>query len=86
MQVGFLNQFNTAIVAGVYMGAFGFCDDLLLLAPTIDGMQIMLVVCQRFAAKNNLQFSTDPNPTKSKNKFISKASPFGTGCQEASPG
>ena len=25
-------------VAGVYMGAMGFCDDLLLLAPTRDGM------------------------------------------------
>jgi hypothetical protein len=57
-------------VAGVYMGAFGFCDDLLLLAPTRDGMQIMLEVCQRFAAKNNLQFSTDPNPSKSKTKCI----------------
>ena len=28
-------------VAGVYMGAVGFCDDLLLLAPTRDGMHIM---------------------------------------------
>ena len=57
-------------VAGVYMGAFGFCDDLLLLAPTRDGMQIMLDTCQRFASQNNLQFSTDPNPTKSKTKCI----------------
>ena len=57
-------------VAGVFMGAFGFCDDLLLLAPTRDGMQIMLETCQRFAEKNNLQFSTDPNPTKSKTKCI----------------
>ena len=29
-------------VADVYMGSVGFCDDLLLLAPTRDGMQIML--------------------------------------------
>ena len=57
-------------VAGVYMGAFGLCDDLLLLAPTRDGMQIMLDTCQRFARKCNLQFSTDPNPTKSKTKCI----------------
>ena len=57
-------------VAGVFMGALGFCDDLLLLAPTRDGMQIMLDTCQRFAAKYNLQFSTDPNPEKSKTKCI----------------
>ena len=56
-------------VAGVFMGAFGFCDDLLLLAPTRDGMQIMLD-SQRFALKYNLQFSTDPNPAKSKTKCI----------------
>ena len=36
-------------VADVFMGAVGFCDDLLLLAPTRDGMQVMLDTCQRFA-------------------------------------
>ena len=55
-------------VAGVYMGAVGFCDDLLLLAPTRDGMQVMLDTCQRFALKYNLKFSTDPNPVKSKTR------------------
>ena len=57
-------------VAGVYMGAVGFCDDLLLMAPTRDGMQVMLDTCQRFALKYNLMFSTDPNPEKSKTKCI----------------
>ena len=57
-------------VAGVFMGALGFCDDLLLLAPTRDAMQLMLDTHQRFAAKYNLQFSTDPNPDKSKTKCI----------------
>ena len=57
-------------VADVYMGAVGFCDDLLLLAPTRDGMQVMLDTCQRFASKFNLMFSTDPNPEKSKTKCI----------------
>ena len=31
-------------VAGIYMGAVGFCDDLLLLAPTRDGMQIFTLL------------------------------------------
>ena len=56
-------------MAGVFMGAMGFCDDLLL-APTRDAMQIMLDTCQHFAAKYNLMFSTDPNPDKSKTKSI----------------
>ena len=53
-------------VAGVYMEAVGFCDDILLLAPTRDGMQLMLNTCESFVLRNNLQFSTDPNPAKSK--------------------
>ena len=44
---------------GFYMGAVGFCDDILLLARTRDG------TCQLFAAKYNLKFSTNPNPEKS---------------------
>ena len=57
-------------VAGVFYGAVGFCDDILLLSPTRDGMEIMLATCERFASRNNLQFSTDPDPAKSKSKCI----------------
>ena len=57
-------------VAGLYMGAIGFCDDLLLVSPTRDAMQLMLDTCERFAVKNNLLFSTHPNPAKSKTKAI----------------
>ena len=52
------------------MGAVGFCDKLLLLASTRDGMQIMLDTCQRFASKYNLMISTKTNPAKSKTKCI----------------
>ena len=57
-------------VAGMFCGAVGFCDDILLLAPTRDAMQLMLMTCESFALRNNLQFSTDPNPVKSKSKCI----------------
>ena len=57
-------------LAGVFYGAVGFCDDILLMAPTRDAMELMLATCERFAARNNLQFSTDPNPAKSKTKCI----------------
>ena len=57
-------------VAGLFYGVVGFCDDILLLAPTRDSMEIMLATCERFAKRNNLQFSTDPNPAKSKSKCI----------------
>ena len=57
-------------VSGIFLGAVGFCDDILLLAPSRDAMQLMLQTCERFAENNNLQFSTDPDPAKSKSKCI----------------
>ena len=33
-------------------------------------MQLMLDVCQDFGKKNNLLFSTDPDPIKSKTKCV----------------
>ena len=41
-------------VANIFCGAVGFCDDILLLAPTRDGMQLMLNTCEDFASRNNL--------------------------------
>ena len=38
-------------VAGVYMGAVVFCDNLLPLAPTRDGMQVMLDTYHMFASR-----------------------------------
>ena len=33
-------------------------------------MQMMLQICQDFGIKNNLQYSTDPDPVKSKTKCL----------------
>ena len=57
-------------VGDVFMGAVGFADDILLIAPCRSAMESMLAVCERFAMTNNLQFSTDPDPIKSKSKCI----------------
>ena len=57
-------------VAGVFMGALGYCDDLALVSPSRDSMQEMLNVCEKFAKLTGLTFSTDPNPSKSKTKCI----------------
>ena len=52
------------------MGALGYADDLVLLAPSRIAMQLMLDACEEFGAKNNLLFSTDPDPVKSKTKCV----------------
>ena len=53
-----------------YVGVIGYADDLFLMAPSIDGLQKMLSVCERYALSHNLTFSTDCNPRKSKTKCI----------------
>ena len=53
-------------VGDVFAGAGCFADDLAILAPTRDALQIMLSICESYAASHNLTFSTDPDPRKSK--------------------
>lgn len=57
-------------IGRTYVGCLGYADDIFLLSPTIDGLQYMLKVCERFAILNNLTFSTDTDPKKSKTKCI----------------
>ena len=57
-------------IGDVFLGATGFADDLALIAPCRSAMLQMLQVCESFARKNSLTFSTDPNPTKSKTKCM----------------
>ena len=52
------------------MGAFLYCDDLLLVAPKMHSMSLMLAECESFAEESNITFSTDPDPQKSKSKMI----------------
>ena len=57
-------------VGEVFMGAMGYADDLVLLAPTRTAMEMMLKACEDFGKRNNLLFSTDPDASKSKTKCV----------------
>ena len=59
-----------AHVAGCFMGAVCYADDVLLIAPTRNSMQRMLLELEEFASENNISFSTDPIPSKSKSKCL----------------
>ena len=52
-----------------YVGIIGYADDLFLMSPTLDGLQKMLQICEDYA-KDNLCFSTNSNPKKSKTKCM----------------
>jgi hypothetical protein len=57
-------------IGGWWMGACGYADDLILLAPVRSVLQAMVKVCQQYGEKHNLIFSTDPSPAKSKTKCL----------------
>ena len=66
-------------LAGLWMGAVGYADDMILLAPSRAAAQQMLATCERFAAAHNITFSTNENPEKSKSKAIYVIGPRGGG-------
>ena len=57
-------------VAGVWMGAVLYVDDLALLAPTRSMLDRMLTVVEEYGHDHNLRFSTDDNPNLSKTKCM----------------
>ena len=59
-----------AHVAGLFMGALCYADDVLLIAPTRSAMQRMLFEMETFAQESNITFSTHNLPSKSKSKCI----------------
>jgi hypothetical protein len=66
-------------VGGVYVGVVGYADDILLLAPSREAAQKMINICEKFTLENNIQFSTDDDPSKSKSKVIYVVGPRGGG-------
>ena len=49
-------------VGSHFCGAFGYADDIMLLSPSVSGLQNMLDCCSEFASTYNVKF----NPSKSK--------------------
>ena len=57
-------------IQGKFTGAVGYADDNLVMSPTLEGLQTMMSTCEKFASEHNLQFSTNPDPKKSKTKCV----------------
>ena len=57
-------------VNGGYVGIIVYADDIVLLSPSIDGLQNMIMSCNKYAKFHNLTFSTHDIPAKSKTKCV----------------
>ena len=57
-----------------FYGCLGYADDLLLLSSSRSGLQAMVKICEVFAEKKHLRFSTNEDSHKSKTKCIIFAS------------
>ena len=53
-----------------YVGIAVYADDIVLLSPSLDGLQNMINECSDYAYKHHLTFSTNINPEKSKTKCM----------------
>ena len=57
-------------IGGIYFGSFGYADDIILLTPSRESLQLMLDLCEKYAEEYSMLFSTDPDPIKSKTKCL----------------
>ena len=57
-------------IDGNFVGIIVYADDIVLLSPTLGGLQEMIDICSDYAGKHNLSFSTNENPNKSKIECI----------------
>ena len=54
-------------IGNVFMGAFGYADDIILLAPTRSAMDSLILICEQFSEEYSILF----NASKSKHLFFS---------------
>ncbi len=57
-------------VKGQFYGMLGYADDVMLISPTIDGLQDMIKNCTSYMKEHNLTFSTNSDPNKCKTKCM----------------
>ena len=57
-------------LVSVFCGMVGYADDVLLLAPSRNAVEQMLRMCEVYAEQHKLEFSTHPDPSKSKSKYM----------------
>ena len=58
-------------VAGHWLGGLALADDVMLLSPSVQGLQELVSICEQHAKDTDLVFSTDKeNPEKSKTMCI----------------
>ena len=53
-----------------FVGIAMYADDIVLLSPSLDGLQNMVDTCSSYAKTFNLKFSTNENIQKSKTKCM----------------
>ena len=49
-------------VGSSYAGAFGYTDDIALLAPSLQCLKQMISICEKYASSHSITF--DPNKSK----------------------
>ena len=57
-------------INGLFYGAWGYADDIALVAPTRDSLQQMISICQEYFTEHGIQISTNIDVKKTKTKII----------------
>ena len=57
-------------ISNKYVGIDVYADDIVLLSPSLDGLQNMVNTCCNYAKSFNVEFSTHENVHKSKTKCM----------------
>ena len=57
-------------IGNIFTGILVYADDIILLAPRREALQLMVNTCSSYATSHNLLFSTNIDPSKSKLKCL----------------
>ena len=57
-------------INNMFFGCFSYADDIALLAPSREALQIMINICEKFFREHGIKISTNPDVKKTKTKII----------------